>query len=379
MDGFSQHLSDDDPPPGGVSAPEGLNKTAGQYAGQYAGQHLGQHQSSRPLSSQRAAKTSFATALQTTVSFVIATFSKEIQQQQLYYHNLDHVEGVAERALLIFDTVLPFAMAEVNAEIDWDRQRGLLYLCAIAHDMRQIFSPQTEPHAPRTRQKGQSELVTVQHLVNFIQQNNPAAVASLSQTDNPMSRFTAADIRFITEAIEATICQYDPTDGAIYQPALYPSDSRHSGQANNESVKELSISARCLALADIGTLGISGIEAYRHEGRLLLIEENLDILAFLQDRSAFDASYCESLRQRLLRRAKFEVMFAKGRLARLERELQGFPEGAIAPLKNNIFKHLTPATIQAIEKITPTQSDTTLETLIDYFQLTSTVERRPRL
>lgn len=366
MDGFSQHLSDDDPPPGGGSTPEELNKIAGQY------------QSSCPSGSQPAAKTSFERTLRTTVSFAIATFSKEIQQQQLYYHNLDHVEGVAERALLIFDAVLPFAIAEVNADIDWDRQRGLLYLCAIAHDMRQIFSPQTELHMPRTRKKGQSELVTVQHLVNFIQQNNKAAVASLSQNDEEMSRFTAADIRLITEAIEATICQYDPTDGAIYQPALYSSEDQHNGQTNSGPAKELSIIARCLALADIGTLGIRGIEAYLHEGRLLLIEENLDILAFLKDRSAFDADYCESLRQRLLRRAKFEVMFAKGRLTRLERELKGFPEGAIAPLKNNIFKHLTPETIRAIEKITPTKADTTLEALIDYFQLTGTVERKLR-
>lgn len=361
MDGFSQHLSDDDPPPDGVGAPQEFSKTAGQS------------QSSDPSASQVTAKTSFERALQTTVSFVIETFSKEIQQQQLYYHNLDHVEDVAERALLIFDTVLPFAIAEADDGIDWDRQKGLLHLCAIAHDMKQIFSPQSDPHTPRTRKKGQSEQVTVQHLVDFIQQHNKTAVVLRSPCDEAASRFTQSDVKLIKEAIEATICQYDEIDGAIYQPALYPADAPQSGQA-----KELSIIARCLALADIGTLGISGIEAYRHEGRLLLLEENLDILAFLKDRGAFDASYCENLRQRLLKRAKFEILFAKGRLARLERELQGFPEGAIAPLTNNIFKHLTPATIQEIENITPIQAATTLEELIDYFQLTDTVKRRPR-
>ena len=317
---------------------------------------------------------SFADALDQTIAFVSKTFSREIEQQRLYYHGWGHVHGVARRARLIFDTVVSCDDISSDNNIeqssasavspDLERQRDLLQLCAIAHDMLQIFSPQLSPHTSRQRQSGRSEKATVDALVDFIEQLNQSVVSSASTASVSNVRFSTADIAIIREAIEATVCQYDPTDGSIYQPLLYP---QHQDKAS------ISLVARCLALADIGTLGIEGIDAYTHEASLLLLEENLDIVDFLGSESSFDNMFKENLRFRLLQRAQFEVSFAKGRLARLDAELQGLSTRAIATLKRDVFKHLTPATIRRLETITPTAEGTTLSELLDYFQLRSIV------
>jgi len=315
------------------------------------------------------------TPLTEAMTFVVKTFSQEIQQQQLYYHGWAHVNDVARRALLIFDTVVDCCKEarqpiRENASVDWNRQRDLLNLSAIAHDMLQVFSPQISPCTARQRQSGYSEQATVDRLIGFIEQLNKTATgepdSSHSSDSLPSSAdlFSSTDIAIIREAIEATVCVYDSTEGCIYQPLLYP---QHRKQ------ESISFVAHCLALADIGTLGIDGMNAYTQEGGLLLLEENLDILAFLKNRIQFDGTFKENVRKRLLKRAQFEVLFAKSRLARLDTELKGLPECAIACLKQDVFKYLTPATIHTLETITPTAADTPLDNLLEYFQLEEAV------
>ncbi|MGD1897259.1 MAG: hypothetical protein ACFB16_09960 [Phormidesmis sp.] len=288
---------------------------------------------------------------------MLTIFEQEVESQQLYYHGLDHVTGVARKAELIFDTVIPFYTKEDTPKCGWDRQRSLLYLSAIAHDMQQIFLPQSDPHSSRRRRSGDSEKATVDKLIEFLQQT------SLS-IKKPNNRFNRDDIAIIKEAIEATICEYDATDGSIYQPSMY---SQH--RALYGDGQPISLVARCLALADIGTLGIEGIAAYNREGSLLFLEENLDIIPFIKNKSAYDQPFRENVRQRLLKRARFEIAFARGRLNRLDTELEGLPQAAIASLKQNVFKHLTPDTLEQLKRATPTADNTSLATLLDYFQL----------
>ncbi|MEL7356103.1 MAG: hypothetical protein AAFN40_06040 [Cyanobacteria bacterium J06560_6] len=323
----------------------------------------------------------FETALQITIDFALDTFKQQIETQQLYYHGIEHVEGVARRARLIFDTVIPFyQQAGYVPDIPWDRQRDLLQLSAIAHDMLQIFLPQSSVHTSRQRQSGHSEKATIDRLLTFIEQINQSKAQTANATEVALPAFTVADIALLQEAVEATVCQYDPADGSIYQPLLY---SQHRGD------RALSLVARAVALADLGTLGIEGMTAYQREGCLLLLEENLDILPFCHYESAlgesgmnksvsnkpvsnkpgFDEKFTENLRQRLLKRARFDVSFAKGRLARLDAELEGLPIGAIAALKQHVFTHLTPATIQRLVEIVPTAEESSLSELLSYFRL----------
>ncbi|MEL6161481.1 MAG: hypothetical protein AAGJ95_06425 [Cyanobacteria bacterium J06554_11] len=330
MDGFSQNSSEPPPGPGCALSPAGI-----------------------------ASDTSLEPATESfeeIVTFVLEIFEQEIERQQLYYHGLDHVYGVARRGQLIFDTAVRFYTKKERPVISWDRQRCLLYLSAIAHDMLQIFLPQASPHMPRQRQSGHSEKATFERLRGLIDQVNQSAV----QYRSAKSAFTDADVAVLQEAIEATVCQYDPADGSIYQPLLYP---------EHRQGRSLSLVAHSIALADIGTLGIEGIDAYRKEGSLLLLEENLDIVAFLQAPASFDANFRENLRQRLLQRARFEISFARGRLNRLDRELQGLPRGAIDTLKAQVFTHLTSKTIKTLERRVPTEEKTSLDELLGYFRL----------
>ncbi|MEM9089386.1 MAG: hypothetical protein AAGC93_11655 [Cyanobacteria bacterium P01_F01_bin.53] len=317
----------------------------------------------------------FQEAFQATLHFVRATFATEMANKQLFYHGMDHVQSVVRRSCLIFDTVLPFLDSASESSVSWERQRRLLQLSALAHDMIQVFVPQVDPHVPRQRESGRSEAATFEQLRNFMIQ--------LDCTPDGDAVFTAADIALVREAISATVCHVDPIEGAIYQPLLYPSlsdcgpllDSPPSSTVDGPS---LSLGARCLALADIGTLGMDGIEAYQREGSLLLLEENLDVVDFLLGKAEFDDALQEGLRQRLLKRARFQVAFAKSRLARLDAELQGLPDGAIAIIKQQVFQYLTPETITAIVETTPTDDDTSLSTLLAFFNLSAYLSAQPQ-
>ncbi len=59
----------------------------------------------------------------------------------------------------------------------------------------------------------------------------------------------------------------------------------------------------------------------------------------------------------------------KGRYARLNKELEGLPIEVVSALKEKVFKHLNEQTIEKIEALTPTAADTSLEKLIEFFEL----------
>jgi hypothetical protein len=271
---------------------------------------------------------SFAKSIAQITTLVLEEFDRQIESQQLIYHTREHIQGVQRRARQIFEVACP----------DDDRQKLLLDLCAIAHDMIQIFVPQTELHTPRRRASGVSECATFKQLLHYIETVN--------------AQFTNEEIETIEQAILVTICAYDATEQAIYQPDLTQSN--------------LSLIARTIALADIGTLAIEGIEAYNQEGRLLFLEENPDILPLLDRIHILEPELRENIRQRLLKRACFQVNFARSRFARLPQELDSLP--TISALMQTVFKHATPETLERLEAMTPTSADTSLETLLKFFQ-----------
>lgn len=303
---------------------------------------------------------SFAAAIAAVKPLVWQTFDREISQKQLYYHTQDHVKGVQHRAELIFQAIRPYWQATLAPEIApvyLERMQLLLDLCAISHDMLQIFAPVTEPHTARKREAGVSEMATIETLLKYISSLNQLSTEPAAENSD---QFTEADLLIIREAIAATICAYDPVEQAIYQPALYNTDP------------PISPVARILALADIGALGIEGIEAYNQEGRLLFLEENLDVIPILiQGIAPFvsnDFNLSENIRQRLLKRARFQVSFAKSRLIRHAQELASFPTAAL-PVLTEVFPHVNQETIREIERMTPTAEATSLETLMEFFQL----------
>ena len=296
----------------------------------------------------------FAESVTRVNQFVLAEFGREIIAKQLYYHKIDHVIAVRQRSQLIFQIIRPYLLADVETI---KRMELLLDVCAIAHDLVQVFIPH-EHHTSRRRQAGVSENATVEKLFAYIQVFNQQIL-----TSNPESTaiFTDTDLAIIQEAIIATICDYDVAEQAIYQPSLY-----------NEN-QLISVVAGIIALTDINSLGIEGIAYYNREGSLLLLEENPDIIPIIQNQSVGtlstdDPELYENLRQRLLRRGKFQVNFAKSRLNRLSSELAFLPADAIPTVTQEVFKYLNLETIREIEATTPTDSETPLEVLIQFFE-----------
>ncbi|MBW4524575.1 MAG: hypothetical protein KME18_05155 [Phormidium tanganyikae FI6-MK23] len=272
--------------------------------------------------------------------FSLQEFDRQIQVHQLYYHTRDHIAHVQRRSQLIVEAI------RFDLSVDEIEQiERLLDLCVIAHDMIQVFEAQSQPHTARQRSMGVSENATLDRLLDYLD-----AQCSTTLTD--------ANRSIVRSAITATICTYDAKEQAIYQAAL--------DQPN------LSIVARILALADLGALGIDGIAMYNWEGSLLFLEENLDVIPLLKtgeiaQLETTDPRLAENIRQRLLKRCRFQVNLAKSRLARFEHEIEGFPKNSIQKLRREVFQYLTAKTVQELEAMTPTSDRTSLKMLLEFF------------
>jgi hypothetical protein len=306
----------------------------------------------------------FSEAVNWVKTDILAEFDREITQKQLYYHDREHIDKVRSRSQLIFSTIVPHLSLSLE---DRERMELLLDLCAVAHDAIQIFLPLSQPHTSRQREAGRSERMTIDMLFNYIHHLHRQLTAN--GIDRSV-QFSDIDLAVIKEAIESTICAYDPEDKAIYQSALY-----------EDCGENLSLVTKIIALADIGSLGMEGIAAYNREGGLLFLEENPDLIPFLTDNTIDSLEIdrpelAENIRQRLLRRANFQVNFARSRLRRLPQEIASFPVAARSQLKVELFPYLNNATITQIEEITPVDIDRSLKSLVEFFQLKELFKER---
>lgn len=162
---------------------------------------------------------SFAEVVTRVKTFVQESFDREIAKNQLYYHNYEHINNVQRRANTIFRVICPYWQASLGNKVSLEyitRTSELLDLCALAHDMIQVFVPQTQSHTPRRRETGVSENLTIEKLLNYIKDLNQ----QLKYCADDSVLFTEADLSIIQDSIQATICVYDPDDQSIYQPAL---------------------------------------------------------------------------------------------------------------------------------------------------------------
>lgn len=314
--------------------------------------------------SWRTKPNSFAETVQLVEDYVRAEIAQETKDKQLYYHTLAHALAVKRRANLIFQGIKPVLQASQSLE-DLQRLESLIDLCAMAHDMVQQFVATTEPYKPRQRIPGVSETATANKLIQYLRDvNQNLAIYELEQT----ILFRDGDLKIIEDAIAATICARDPLAGkvsysfspySIYQPYLYKSQTK------------ISLVGNVIALADLGTLGMEGIQPYLQEGILVFLEDNLDLADLI-----FNCSYNDSrdlnsniIKARLLNMARFMVSLAQERRARFELEIASFPPSARQILREQIFVYLNAENIKKIETIVPTKESTSLPDLIDFFCL----------
>ena len=304
---------------------------------------------------------SFAETVELVKNYVVDEIIRETKAKQLYYHTLYHSLAVQRKAKRIFQE-LEFVLSQSKSSHELERLEILADLCGLAHDMVQLFHLHSTVDKPRQHMSGQSEIETANKLLRSIQDLNQQ-LTSCKLASSIL--FSDRDCQIIKDAILATICHVDPQSGkvkysfsscSIYQPYLY------------DSKPKISIVGSIVALADLGTLGMEGVESYIQDSLLIFLEDNLDLKKLLLhgDFTNLDQMI---VKIRLLAMAKFIVSFARERYARFELEISSFTPLARQILREKVFTYLNPENIAKIEKIVPTDDSTSLSTLIDFFSL----------
>ncbi len=289
---------------------------------------------------------SFNQTVQLIERYVIQEIEIETQNKRLYYHTVSHALAVKRRANTIFNTIYPRLEPKLNP-LTLQRTRGLINIAAIAHDMVQEFVPSAKGASPRKRQRGVSEAATIVKLTHYIQNLNQ----QLSQADYPtLIGISNEELATLKEAIEATICHSGLFEYSLYQSDLY-------------NKQDLSLVAKIIALADLGTLGMDGIEAYIQEGILIFLEDNLDIAEFLNN-DKNSQKIPKNLKSRILTTTGFMVNFAKERKARFDQEIDSFNPEIKNIFRERLFKNFNQKNIEKLIKLVPTKLNIPLEELL---------------
>ena len=306
---------------------------------------------------------SFTETAKLVEKFAIQEIARETEEKQLYYHTLDHAIAVKRRAKCIFRAIKPI-LSNSQSSVELDRLESLISICAMAHDMVQQFSQSEDKVAtPRKRISGVSEIATANKLIDYLKHLNQKL--SIDRADSAIL-FRDEDLATIEDAILATICDRDPKAGkanysfsahSIYQPYLYSSQPK------------ISIVGNIIALADLGTLGIDGVEPYIREGILVFLEDNLDTKSLILNCDYPSPSIQAATKARLLNMARFIVNLAEERKARFELEIAEFCPEAREILREKVFIYLNQENIKKIKTTVPTSDNTSLEELIDFFCL----------
>lgn len=314
--------------------------------------------------------TSFAETVQLVETYVRAEIIQETRDKQLCYHTLDHALAVKRRASSIFQAIQPTLAKNLSAD-ELKRLESLINISALAHDMVQLFDSSTLLGQPRKRLSGLSETETANKLLKYIQNLNQ----ELTTSDlKPSILFSDLDQQIIQDAIAATICRYDSparivnykfSNHSIYQPYLY------------ESQPKISIVGSIIALADLGTLAMDGVEKYIRDGILVFLEDHPHYQELILNGNSqiYNLQSCSGLwdsnllKTKLLAMARFIVSFAHERKARFELEIAGFSPQIRQTLREEVFIYLSQANIKKIEAVVPTNTNVSLEELIDFFSL----------
>lgn len=231
-------------------------------------------------------------------------------------HNTRHTLQVMDRGERIFRVISPDLY--VSTGLAWHDFVLLRYVCAL-HDLVNESEPKDEnipgkePRLFRQRFTGQNERESAEQGIVWM------------NTINALSGrewFKDRDREIAREGITATIPGFDPNLGTVIQPH----------RKENPSPVAL-----CLALADLGTAGMDGGEAFIAEGSALFREENLDIAEAIRTGAELTDDQKESFRKRMLGWSKFQPTFARGRQALLDTEIACLPEAARKRLKEQVF------------------------------------------
>jgi len=260
-------------------------------------------------------------------------------ENRLAYHNRIHTREVMDRTVQILR-----AIQQTDTALVSERDIEFGKLIASHHDTVQNWEKKTVAETGgfkvvRQRFIKDNEAKSAEGLIAFI--------AEVNRTGSQDPVFTEADELTATEAIMATVPDFDPEHKTVVQPNLH---------------QDSLVVTRALALADLGGAGMGGPEKFLAEGDAYFREENLDILEALENPSAITKEQKEYFKQRMVAWSNFQSSFAHGRQTMLIAELAGLYEPAQTEVKK-LFPHFN-ASIESAKLVGAKRTGMTFEQLL---------------
>lgn len=240
-------------------------------------------------------------------------------ESYLPYHGVSHTDGAIERANLIVSTIRDVSGDSVITE----RQAKQVPLWVAFHDVKQGFDLDAgEDRGFRTikrvRHTVQNETDSANKLTQFMTTENTNSVDSVIYTDE--------DMQIGQDAILSTIPDWSTEFGTVTQPKRVELEA-----------EGMPLAAAIVALADLGTAGIDGGEAFLRDGNQLFLEENVEIAHLLNDPQTMSEEQMAWIKERLVDYAARQKAFIEGRMQLLDSDLGAFPYYVAQALKERIF------------------------------------------
>lgn len=222
----------------------------------------------------------------------------------LDYHNTLHTQNEIQRVDKILRTIM-------NADPSLITERDIKLGCLVGafHDIINDNHPEPKQDNEfvkimRKYHRGDNEKASAQKLIAFMQRANYKSTKEV---------FTKKDMEIGEEAHKATIPDFDSENYTAFQPHLD---------------KNSSLIARAIALADLGSAGLDGKEAFLADGDNFFREENIDIANAVKNIENLNNEQKQYYKKRMLAWSEFQPKFAQGRKNLLDKELEGVPNTA---------------------------------------------------
>jgi len=205
-----------------------------------------------------------------------------VKENNLAYHNWEHTEGVLARALKIEEILTARAYLH-------EKDFALIKYAALGHDLVQDFEWAEAPNKIgkiRVRKTGRNEEKSAEETLKIVKE---------------YTTLTAEEEAVLREAILITTTAWDEGLQTAYQPELRTVPT---------------YIALCVALADLGDIGMDTGENFTEIGNRLFREQRL-----LPELKKLTGEEKKALTQELKAWNAKELQFCEGRKARFQKEI----------------------------------------------------------
>jgi hypothetical protein len=232
----------------------------------------------------------------------------------MYFHNVDHTEGVVRRTQLLLRT-MGASPQEHDAGV----------VGAAFHDVVQGWEVNNAPDGKVLRKR-------------FVERNETDSAAEAVAWMRKTGGFSDEQCDLVTRAIMGTVPAWDVENKTVSQPRVPP---------------DAPPAVRAVALADLGIPGMDGGPEFVETGDGLFREENLDMgraLRACKSRSDLAADVLEGYKARIIGWCRGQASYARGRRARLPIEL-GDLSGSVRSAVEALFSKFDESIAAAEEVI----------------------------